>query len=122
MITTCNVHDLLWLQVSPEQNGDNWRRIDTVVADANGSSITVKLWNTSADVEGLAVGHKLVAHNLRVDYYNGRVSLSTTHDSVLEVNDQLSVYCHNMMEVLLLCRVNIATILTSLKCNLFGCK
>ena len=85
MITTCNVHDLLWLQVSPEQHGDNWRRIDTVVTDAT-QSITVKLWNTS-DMDGLAVGHKLVARNLHVDHYNGRVSLSTTHDSVLEVND-----------------------------------
>jgi len=113
MITTCNVHDLLWLQVSPEQHGDNWRRIDAVVEDQNGS-ITMKIWNATSSI---AVGHKLVARNLRVDHFNNRVSLSTTQDSVLEVNDQLSVYRHNMMEVLLLCKVNIATILTSLKCN-----
>ena len=110
-ITTCNVHDLLWLQVWPEAKGDNWRRIDAVIADTMGS-ITLKMWNASAEAERLGVGHRIVAHNVRVDHFNGRVTLSTTPDSILEVNDQLSVYCHNTIAVLLLCRVNMATILT----------
>jgi len=58
---------MLWLQVSPEQHGDKWRRIDTVVEDAMGA-ITVKLWNASREVEGLSVGHTLVARNVRVDH------------------------------------------------------
>jgi len=53
--------------VSLEQHGDKWRRIDTVVEDAMGA-ITVKLWNASREVEGLSVGHTLVAWNIRVDH------------------------------------------------------
>jgi len=77
-------HTLQWTSVTVIHTrqcteGENWRRIDTVIADANGS-ITLKVWNASPEAERLGVGHKTVAHNVRVNHFNGLVTLSTTAD------------------------------------------